>query len=178
MTTNNNIPQFHGLAPSLLGMSFNDYPTSDGICMTVYFVGCEHHCEGCHNPKLQNIDNEELTWGLEEFKKYLKHICDRNHTNKIALEGGDPLHPRNRDFTKVLLDSMHEEYDFIVYTGYGYDSIKDYVNNAEYVKCGKFDKTKYVIPSKTDKYIQYASENQKLYKRGKLVSENGRYRYN
>lgn len=167
---------FYGKEPSIDNLSFMDYPTQEH-CLVVFFSGCSHNCKGCHNPELQKTGRVIDEMDCDTFLDRLRATASRLRTNKISLEGGDPLHPQNRMFTKWLLEECKGEFDFIVYTGYEYEQIREYVQEAKFVKCGRFDKTRYVEPRKTDEYMQFASTNQKLYKEGVLVSENGKYEF-
>lgn len=167
---------FYGMEPSINNHSFLDYPENVD-CLTIFFTGCAHNCAECQNLNLQKLGEVYKAVPYNIFVEGLKEAAARLRTNKITLQGGDPLHPQNRDFTKLLLSNLCNEFDFCVYTGYDYDTIKSYVVDAVYVKCGKFNKEKFTKPVKTDNYFQLASTNQKIYKNKKLISKDGRINF-
>ena len=161
--------------------SFIDYPDNSSIALCVVVMGCGHNCPGCQNPLFQNPNYEQGTRivTVESLVNELKTRCKREHTNKIVLSGGDILFKTNIDFTKELLNKMSDNYDFCLYTGYNIDYVKtNDIKGYKFIKCGVFDKTKYVKPDKTDDFIQFASTNQKLYNyKNELISINGRYNF-
>ena len=165
---------FYGKTPSINNHSFLDYPSQDD-CLTIFFTGCTHNCKDCQNPELQRVGIVYDKLSFKEFVTTLKDVAFRLRTTKIVLQGGDPMHDQNRLFTKQLMDELHTEYDFCVYTGYDYDQVKNYTTNAKFVKAGLFKIDKFVTPEKTDTYMQFASTNQELYKNNQIVTENGRY---
>ena len=165
--------KYYGLEPSINNHSFIDYPSEDD-CLTIFFTGCEHNCKNCQNKELQKTGKVYVELEFDEFVERMTKIASRLRTKKIVLQGGDPLHPQNKEFTKMLLENYSYRFDFCVYTGYEYEKIKDFVKYAKFTKCGKFDEAKFITPEKTDEYFQLASSNQKIYKDGILVSKNGR----
>jgi len=167
------IDRFYGKKPSINNHSFLDYP-SQCDCLTIFFSGCEHNCKNCQNKELQLVGKVYDEMEYDDFVASLKEVASRVRTNKIVLQGGDPLHRQNRSFTKRLIHDLHKEYDFCVYTGYEFKSIKKYVSESLYVKCGKFREDLFILSEKTDDYFQLASTNQEIYKNNKLISNRGR----
>ena len=144
-------------------------------------MGCGHNCPGCQNPLFQNPNYEQGTRivTVEELVDELKTRCKRERTNKIVLSGGDVLFNTNIDFTREILNQLKNDYDICIYTGYNIDYVeKNNISGYKFIKCGVFDKTKFIKPDKTDEFIQFASTNQKLYNdKNILISENGRYNF-
>lgn len=56
-----------------------------GLRTSIYFAGCEHHCEGCHNP--QSWDPKA---GRDATIDELMEIIDYNDFD-VTFSGGDPL---------------------------------------------------------------------------------------
>lgn len=172
--TDKEIPlKFYGRPPSINNHSFLDYPENDD-CLTIFFTGCSHNCKNCQNKELQDLGKvyEELELG--EFIELVTKVAKRLHTKNIVLQGGDPLHPQNRKFTKAIATRLGKDYDICVYTGYKFAQIKEWVDNVKYVVTEKFDESQYITPEKTDNYFQLASTNQEIYKNNELVSKKGR----
>jgi len=168
--------KFYGMMPSINNHSFLDYPENED-CLTIFFTGCSHHCENCQNKELQQIGLVYVELEYIELVNLITKIAKRLRTNKIVLQGGDPLHPQNRNVARRLVDDLHVLYDFCIYTGYSYRDIKKYTNNCKYVITEKFNERNFMPPEKTDDYLQLASSNQKIYKYGKLISNKGRINF-
>lgn len=162
-----------------LTSSFLDYPDNENIAVVVYIMGCDKTCEGCHNPEFKNpyyrIDTKEMS--VEVLADAIKTYCERNQSNKVVLSGGDPLHPINISETKDLLNILSDEYDVMIYTSYDIEYVKsENVKGFSFIKCGVFIKDKYQGSEKTNEYIKFASDNQKLYDTEyNLISINGIY---
>lgn len=57
-----------------------------GLRTSIYFAGCEHHCEGCHNPQSWDFKS-----GRDISMEDLLKIIDYNDFN-VTFSGGDPLY--------------------------------------------------------------------------------------
>lgn len=165
-----------------LSNSFIDYPTEE-LCISVYYVGCDFRCEGCHNVALQEYgDNNTQLYSVEEFINVLKEYSGRlNNINKVAMMGGDPLALRNRAFTYELLERA-QEFDFCLYTGYELEDLDQSrlvdTDTLEFIKTGIYDTANKCVSEKTSTYFQLASSNQKLYNGNlQLVSKQGKFLY-
>ena len=160
-------------------LSFLDYPENTH-CISVYFIGCDNKCPDCHNSELQKPDYDIWTnlFDVESLQDKLFDESERYRTTKISLMGGDPLYKDNIDITKEFLES-NVFYDVCLYTGYDVEFVKlNEITGFKYLKTGRFEKSLYVEPEKTDKYFQLASTNQCLYDKDfNLISNNGRFYY-
>ena len=88
-----------------------------GLRTSIYFVGCRHHCKGCHNPESWSIDN-----GKEYTIDQLLETIKEEGFN-VTFSGGDPFY-QVEEVTK-LAKRIKEETNFNiwVYTGYLYEDI-------------------------------------------------------
>lgn len=158
-----------------IGSTWIDYPSPDGIATIVYFTGCEHYCEGCQNIELINTNFKKGTkFSISNLMDVLNINVIKNRSLKIVLSGGDPLHPKNIEFAKQLLEN--KVYDFCIYTGYNIEYVKhNDITNFKYIIVNKFDKTKQVPSQKTDEFFQLASTNQEIYNKDfELISKEGK----
>ncbi len=157
--------------------SFIDYPDNSSIAICVVMMGCTHNCKGCQNPLFQNPNYEKDTRivTVENLCNELNDLCERNMTNKVVLSGGDCLSPYNINFTRELI--KQKQFDFCLYTGYNIDYvINNNIVGYKFIKCGVFDKNCFIGSDKDEKYMQFATSNQKLYNdKNILLSNNGRY---
>lgn len=157
--------------------SFLDYPNNSDISIILYLPGCDRNCKGCQNSNLQYFEEFE---NLDILINYLIKKCSSAHTNKICLQGGDPLYKDNIKTTKYILSKLSKNYDICIYTGGDIEEVKKLnLQGFKFIKCGIFDESKYIGSFKTDNYIQFATSNQKLYNSDlKLISKDGIYYFN
>lgn len=153
--------------------TFLEYPDNSSIATIFYFSGCDRNCEGCQNTSLKEytpLDEKEVLSGIVNYSKRLK-------TNKVVLCGGDPLYKKNIDLTRKILYNLGNDFDICIYTGALIDEVKKLnLSGFKFIKCGVFDKTKFIGSKKTDDYIQFATSNQELYNEFlELISHDGIY---
>lgn len=158
--------------------TFIDYPCKDHWANIFYFSGCNHNCPDCHNLNIQNPNiGEEID--SEKLYKIVKRECKKNLTNKVVFSGGDPLSPFNIDVIRDFLNIYGNEFDVVIYTGYGIKYVKENkIKNFKFIKCGIFDKQRKQESGNFENYFQLASANQNLYNNNyEQVSINGRLIY-
>ena len=143
--------------------SFLDYPSKDGICLSLYFTGCQGLCPDCQNKDLQDPNHGTL-FEIENLINRISHEAKRLRTNKIILLGGDPLFPTNIDFVRELLYRTHKKFDYCLYTGYDVNFVfTNEIRYFKFLKTGLYDGSLAQQSLKTDDYFQLASKNQKIY---------------
>lgn len=159
---------------NFLSESFLDYPDNSSLSLIFYMPGCNRNCKGCHNSNLRDSviykDEEQIINGIYNY-------CLKSRTNKLCLQGGDPLYKSNVEFTKNILQSLCNKLDICIYTGAEIDEVKKLnLKGFKFIKCGMFDKNKFIGSLKTNQYLQFATSNQKLYNSDlNLISKNGIY---
>lgn len=111
-----------------------------GFRTAIYFAGCAHNCQGCHNPQSWDFS------GGEEME--LQDLVDVIHEEDfdVTLSGGDPLYQPL--FTSALIERIQELGKRTwVYTGFLWEEIienpllRDAVSQAEAVVEGRFLET-------------------------------------
>lgn len=155
--------------------SFLDYPTKEDSCLSIYFMGCNHKCEGCQNLEFGDPNYIEGTIDLSpnDLVNYIEKDIKKTNSNKITLLGGDPLYDMN--FLKEFLSFIPKIYEICIYTGYNIDEIKD-LKGFKFIKTGKYIKHLDQKSEKTDSYIKFSTSNQKLYNEQLvLLSQGGIY---
>lgn len=107
-----------------------------GFRLVLWTSGCEHHCEGCHNPQSWDADA-----GKDFTEETVKHILDElNHDYicGLTLSGGDPLHKNNissvYDLCKIVKETYPDKQIWL-YTGYKFETI---CSNLGYVQTNDF----------------------------------------
>lgn len=90
-----------------------------GLRTSIYFAGCNHHCEGCHNP--QSWDPKAgREVGIEELLK----VIDFNDFN-VTFSGGDPLFQAEEvtELARRIKSELNK--NIWCYTGYLWEDIVD-----------------------------------------------------
>lgn len=97
-----------------------DMLNGDGIRVTLFVSGCDHHCEECQN---------KITWNYTSgilFNKRAENEIfeelDKDYVSGLTLSGGDPLNTHNLDGILKLVTDVREKYGdsktIWIYTGY------------------------------------------------------------
>ena len=159
---------------NFISESFLDYPDNSSLSLIFYMPGCNRNCNGCQNIDLQKFEGYFETTILTDL---LYSYCEKAKTNKLCLQGGDPLYKENLYFTKYILAKLSNLLDICIYTGATISQVKKLgIEGFKFIKCGQFDKTKFIGSKKTDEYLQLASSNQQLYDKDlNLISKDGIY---
>ena len=158
--------------------SWIDYPDPTSNAVNVFFSGCAFSCPGCHNPELLTyeyvhsvlIDGQGLYDAAIDFSNRL------GGTDKIVFQGGDPLHPYNRDCVMEFLE-INKHFQVCIYTGYTITTIEKIgLNGYSFIKCGTYERDKAQQGQKLEDKLVLASTNQQLFdKDNSLLSDNGVY---
>lgn len=144
-----------------------------GVRLVIFFSGCKHMCEGCHNPETWNFKcGREFT---REVKERIFDIVSRSQLIEgITLSGGDPLFSPE-EILHFVLEFKHRcpDKNIWLYTGFELQNLIA-ENNAnrmtilslcDYIVDGKYDYMK------TKKKVLFrGSSNQKIWK-----NENGEF---
>lgn len=62
-----------------------------GLRFVLWFQGCAHNCEKCHNPQTHSFNKGSYV-DIEELKKQIKLINDEEIYDGITFSGGDPIY--------------------------------------------------------------------------------------
>lgn len=107
----------------LCGIEMDSVVDGPGIRMTVFFQGCPHHCEGCHNPETWDYDAECMEMSVAEV---LKLFDGDSILTGLTLSGGEPLSSRNFEEIFELVREMKKRNKNVwVFTGYTIDKVLD-----------------------------------------------------
>ena len=88
-----------------------------GLRTSIYFAGCDHHCEGCHNPQ---------SWSAEAGQEMTEEeILDKIAYNDfpVTFTGGDPFF--NAEAVAHLAKRIKEEQyrNIWCFTGYRWEQL-------------------------------------------------------
>jgi len=138
----------------------DDMKNGDGLRVVLWLSGCEHACQGCHNPVTWDPDD-----GLifdEKAKAEVFELLSRDYISGITLSGGDPLFPGNRAEVLDLLKEIREKFPLKTvwcYTGYTYEEIEalEHLDYIDVLVDGK-----YIEILKDNQYHWAGSINQRI----------------
>lgn len=163
-----------------------DVANGEGVRVSVFVSGCNHHCKGCFNQCAWDFN-----YGKEFSEKEEQQIIDymnHDYISGLSLLGGEPLEPRNQEGLLPLVKKVKEKFpnkNIWCYTGFDFEKdvvgkmAKDNETTRELLKYidvivdGKFEE------DKRDLKLQFrGSSNQKIVEvkkslqTGKVIKEN------
>lgn len=103
-----------------------DVANGEGVRVSVFVSGCNHHCKGCFNECAWdfNYGNKFTEKQEEEVLKDLDH----DYISGLTLLGGEPLEPTNQEGLLPLVKKAKEKFpDKKIWCYTGFDFEKDVV---------------------------------------------------
>lgn len=106
-----------------------DMRNGDGLRVTLFVSGCNHHCLECQNPQTWGFDS-----GIPFDEEALNEIGEeltKSYIDGITFSGGDPLAPENAKKVLEVINWIKDNFPaktIWVYTGYSYEEIKESKN--------------------------------------------------
>lgn len=87
-----------------------------GFRYTVFFQGCSHHCDGCHNPATWDMDGGRT----QDIDSLIADIKTNKYLDGVTISGGEPF-----DQPQGLLELLKRlsDYNVIVFTGYTFEEL-------------------------------------------------------
>lgn len=111
-----------------------------GIRMVVFTQGCNHNCEGCHNPESHSFYGGKLI----DIEEILNMIKENPLLDGITLSGGEPFEQALE--CSILAKKVKKlGLNVITYTGYTFEEIlgnenfKELLLQTDTLIDGKFD---------------------------------------
>lgn len=132
----------------------------EGVRLVVFFCGCSHRCNSCHNQAMTWDISKGVSIDIDELSSYLLNKYRQGNYNGITFSGGDPLYQNEGLLLLVKkLKSIQPEMNIWLYTGYKYEEIFDYkvLKYIDTLVDGKFE-----IDKKYPKKIYRGSHNQRI----------------
>ncbi len=132
-----------------------DVANGEGVRVSVFVSGCNHHCKGCFNECAWdfNYGNKFTEKQEEEVLKDLDH----DYISGLTLLGGEPLEPANQAGLLPLVKKAKEKFPdkkIWCYTGFDFekdvvgkmaqqsDTTKELLKYIDVVVDGKFEEDK------------------------------------
>ena len=88
-----------------------------GLRTSIYFAGCRHHCEGCHNPQSWDINNGKPVT-IDELLAVIRY-----NDFPVTFTGGDPFF--QAEGVAELARQIKQEFGYNIwcYTGYLWEEV-------------------------------------------------------
>ena len=115
------------------GVDYESIADADGVATTIFFSGCNHHCDGCHSESTWDFSAGQLVT-LSMIDEIAKNIVDRAFVRSIVLSGGDPIYSASEILqfldclnTSIFDQSSHnlslDDFELWIYTGFTIDQL-------------------------------------------------------
>ena len=147
-----------------------DVANGEGVRVSVFVSGCNHHCKGCFN---------QCAWDFNYGKKFTEkeeqQIIDymnHDYISGLSILGGEPLEPKNQEGLLPLVKKVKEKFpnkDIWCYTGFDFEkdvvgkmaknneTTRELLKYIDIIVDGKFEE------DKKDLKLQFrGSSNQKI----------------
>lgn len=147
-----------------------DVANGEGVRVSVFVSGCNHHCKGCFNQCAWDFN-----YGKEFSEKEEQQIIDymnHDYISGLSLLGGEPLEPRNQEGLLPLVKKVKEKFpnkNIWCYTGFDFEkdvvekmaknneTTRELLKYIDIIVDGKFEE------DKKDLKLQFrGSSNQKI----------------
>ncbi len=99
-----------------------DVANGEGVRVSVFVSGCNHHCKGCFNQCAWdfNYGNKFTDEDINKVLNYLNH----DYISGLSLLGGEPLEPQNQEGLLPLVKKVKEKFpnkNIWCYTGFDFE---------------------------------------------------------
>lgn len=111
--------------------------SDDGIAVSLWTVGCPHHCKGCHNQNLWDYDAGQDIPINTVIKKIKEKINKNGIMRNFSVLGGEPLDPQNIKDVLTVLKKIRAAYPSIkiyLWTGYTLEELQERKEFEEVLK--------------------------------------------
>lgn len=154
----------------------NDIVDSDnGVCVSLWFGGCDLYCSGCQNKNLWSSENIEDN--TEIANEIIQLIPANGVKRSFSVLGGEPLTPQNRKDAAEIIHKVRRKYPTVIirlWTGRTMERVLE--EKDEYIESIMRDVDflitgPYIEAERTTSMPLIGSENQKIYHK----NENGEF---
>ena len=86
-----------------------DVANGEGVRVSLFVSGCNHHCKGCFNQCAWDFNYGDKFTEKEEQK--IIEYMDHDYIEGLSLLGGEPLEPKNQEGLLPLVKDIKEKGD-------------------------------------------------------------------
>ncbi|MEE3415717.1 MAG: anaerobic ribonucleoside-triphosphate reductase activating protein, partial [Prevotella sp.] len=116
----------------IAGFNANDTGNGEGICVSLFVQGCNHHCLQCFNKETWDFHGGmEVPIEIVE-QKIIEALTANGIQRNFSLLGGEPLHPNNIAHSAEILEIVKYKCPLaktFVWTGYTYEELRSLYYN-------------------------------------------------
>lgn len=142
----------------------------DGIAVSLWTVGCPHHCKGCHNQNLWDYDAGQDIPIRTVINEIEEKISKNGIMRNFSVLGGEPLDPQNiKDVDEVLKEvrAAYPNIKIYLWTGYTFEELSGREDAQNVLKnIDVLIEGRYVEELRANLPLR-GSSNQRVYIRGK-----------
>ncbi len=119
-----------------------DISNGPGVRVSIFLQGCAFNCKNCFNPETHDF-NGGLEFNEEVVNKVLQ-LADKEHIAGLSILGGEPMHPKNIEATKMLAKAFKNKFPLKtvwVWSGYSFErdlKDKDVLKYIDVIVDGQF----------------------------------------
>ena len=85
-----------------------DVANGEGVRVSVFVSGCNHHCKGCFNQCAWDFNyGNKFT---EKEEQQIIDYMDHDYIEGLSLLGGEPLEPQNQEGILPLVKKVKEKF--------------------------------------------------------------------
>lgn len=100
----------------------------DGIAVSLWTVGCPHHCKGCQNSELWDY-NAGKDYEIDDIVDKLEYAISKSHIYRsLSILGGEPLCEENiYDVNEIIkrIRASHPDIFIYVWSGYTKEQLEE-----------------------------------------------------
>ena len=100
--------------------------SDDGVCVSLWFSGCDVHCPNCHNSMLWDLNSGTKIPNDEIITKLEGALYSNGLERSLSVLGGEPLMPANRADCAYILKTLREKHPTLkirLWTGHIYEDL-------------------------------------------------------
>lgn len=130
---------------SLVVAKFDRYdlinnPGLDTASFTIWFSGCDMHCDDCQNEVLWD-KRRGTNYSVDDVVNLILCSSKRLNTKYVVLLGGEPLQQDRQELLSLCTALKSNGLKIWLYTGYEFCHIPNGIlDNIHIVKCGRYIK--------------------------------------
>lgn len=142
----------------------------DGFAVSLWTVGCPHHCKGCHNQNLWDYEAGQDIPIKTVINKIKEKISKNEIMRNFSVLGGEPLDPKNvKDVTEVLKEirTAYPNIKIYLWTGYTFEELSERTDVEEALKnVDVLIEGRYIEELRDTTLLLRGSSNQRIFVRG------------
>lgn len=104
----------------------NDFINGEGVCVSLWTVGCPFKCPGCHNQELWDFE-EDLKLPTDIKGQIIKAISANGVQRNFSVLGGEPLCVENAKIVDDIVTAVRSAYANIkiyIWSGYTFEELE------------------------------------------------------